>query len=255
MRPHPIHAIRAAMFAVLVLLPTAAAAAPPAGKLTWYGQSCFLLETAAGTRIVMDPIPKGIGYELPQGFKADIVTISHEHSDHNNVAFVGGNKPRVIHGLTADKKGWTRVDEKLKDVSIRSVGVYHDGARGAVRGLDTVFIFEVGGVRIAHLGDLGHILNDEQLAAIGAVDVLMVPVGGTFTIDALKATRVVEQLRPRIMVIPMHYKTDASTIKELEPLALFLDGKANVRRETAHTIALSPMKARPAAEIVVLPYR
>ena len=118
-----------------------------------------------------------------------------------------------------------------------------------------MFIFEVGGVRIAHLGDLGHVLNDEQLAAIGAVDVLLVPVGGTFTIDALKATRVVEQLRPRIMVIPMHYKTDAVTIKELEPVALFLDGKRNVRHETANTIALSPMKARPAAEIVVLPYR
>jgi L-ascorbate metabolism protein UlaG (beta-lactamase superfamily) len=252
MRPH---LMRAALFAAIVLvLPAHATAAPPAGKLTWYGQACFLLETAAGTRIVMDPFPKGLGYELPQGLKADIVTISHEHSDHNNVAFVAG-KPRVIRGLTADKKGWARIDEKLKDVSIRSVGVYHDAERGAARGLDTVFIFEVGGVRIAHLGDLGHVLNDEQLAAIGAVDVLLVPVGGTFTIDGLKATRVIEQLRPRIMVIPMHYKTEASTIKELEPLTLFLDGKANVRRETSNTIALSPMKPRPAAEIVVLPYR
>ncbi len=256
MGPRLIRVARAALLAAIVLaLPAHAAAAPPAGKLTWYGQACFLLETAAGTRIVMDPIPKGIGYELPQGFKADIVTISHEHFDHNNVAFVSGSKPRVIRGLTADKKGWTRVDEKLKDVSIRSVGVYHDGERGAARGLDTVFIFEVGGVRIAHLGDLGHVLNDDQLTAIGAVDVLLVPVGGTFTIDGLKATRVIEQLRPRIMVIPMHYKTDASTIKELEPLTLFLDGKTNVRRETAHTIALSPMKPRPAAEIVVLPYK
>ena len=244
----------ALLAAAVAVLPARAQAAPPAGKLTWYGQSCFLLETAAGTRILMDPIPKGLGYELPPGFKADIVTISHEHADHNNLGFVSG-KPRVIRGLTADKKGWTRVDEKLKDVSIRSVGVYHDDQRGAARGLDTVFIFEVGGVRIAHLGDLGHVLNDDQLAAIGAVDVLLVPVGGTFTIDGLKATHVVEQLRPRIMVIPMHYKTDASTIKELEPLALFLDGKSNVRRETAHTIALSPMKPRPAAEIVVLPYR
>ena len=248
--------LRAALLAAIILaLPAHATAAAPAGKLTWLGQSCFLLETAAGTRILMDPIPKGIGYDVPQGFKADLVTVSHEHADHNNVAFVTGNKPRVIRGLTTDKKGWTRVDEKLKDVSIRSVGVYHDGERGAARGLDTVFIFETGGVRIAHLGDLGHVLTGDQLAAIGAVDVLLVPVGGKFTIDGLMATRVIEQLRPRIMVIPMHYKTDASTIKELEPLALFLDGKTNVRRETASTIALSPMKPRPAAEIVVLPYR
>lgn len=251
MRPH---LLRAVVCAALLALPAHAHAAPPAGKLTWYGQSCFLLETASGTRIVMDPIPKGIGYDLPQGFKADIVTISHEHFDHNNVGFVTG-KPRVLRGLTADKKGWTRIDEKVKDVSIRSVGVYHDDQRGAARGLDTVFIFEVGGVRIAHLGDLGHVLNDEQLAAIGAVDVLLVPVGGTFTVDGLTATQVVEQLRPRIMVIPMHYKTDAVSIKELEPVALFLDGKRNVRHESSNTIALSPMKARPAAEIVLLNYR
>jgi len=251
MRPH---LLRVALLALLLALPGVARAAAPAGQLTWFGQSCFLLETAGGTRILMDPYPKGIGYEVPQGFKADVVTISHEHYDHNNVAFVNG-KARVIRGLTADKKGWTRVDEKLKDVSIRSVGVYHDDQRGAARGLNTVFIFEVGGVRIAHLGDLGHVLNDDQLAAIGAVDVLLVPVGGKFTIDALKATHVIEQLRPRIMVIPMHYKTDASTIKERAPLALFLEGKSNVRKETTNTIALSPMKARPAAEIVVLPYK
>jgi L-ascorbate metabolism protein UlaG (beta-lactamase superfamily) len=251
----PLLLLHALLIAAIILaLPGHARAAAPAGKLTWYGQSCFVLETAGGTRIVMDPIPKGIGYDLPQGLKADIVTISHEHTDHNNVGFVTG-KPRVLRGLTGDKKGWTRIDEKVKDVSIRSVGVYHDDQRGAARGLDTVFIFEVGGVRIAHLGDLGHVLNDQQLAAIGAVDVLLVPVGGTFTLDGLKATQVVEQLRPRIMVIPMHYKTDAVTIKELEPLALFLDGKRNVRHETSNTIALSPMKARPAAEIVVLGYR
>jgi L-ascorbate metabolism protein UlaG (beta-lactamase superfamily) len=252
MRLHLLAATLAA--AALLARPGPAAAAPPAGKLTWYGQACFVLETAGGTRIVMDPIPKGIGYELPQGLKADIVTISHEHFDHNNVAFVAG-KPRVLRGLTADKKGWTRIDEKLKDVSIRAVGVYHDGERGAKRGLDTVFIFEVGGVRIAHMGDLGHVLTDEQLARIGAVDVLLIPVGGTFTVDAPQATRVVEQMRPRLMVVPMHYKTDAVTIKELEPVANFLEGKQNVRRETTNTIALSPMKPRPAAEIVVLPYR
>jgi L-ascorbate metabolism protein UlaG (beta-lactamase superfamily) len=248
------HHLSAVLLAAALWVPAHATAAPPAGKLTWYGQACFLLETAAGTRIVMDPIPKGIGYELPQGLKADVVTISHEHYDHNNVGFVTG-KPRVIRGLTADKKGWTRVDEKVKDVAIRTVGVYHDGERGAKRGLDTVFIFEVGGVRIAHLGDLGHVLNDDQLAAIGAVDVLLVPVGGTFTIDSLQATRVVEQLRPRLMVVPMHYKTDASTIKELEPLAPFVDRKSNVRREPTPTIALLPLKTRAAPEIVVLPYR
>ena len=122
-----------------------------------------MLETAAGTRVVIDPIPKGLGYELPSNLRADLVTISHEHADHNNVALVAG-KPRVIRGLTSDRKGWTRVDEKVKDVSVRAVAVYHDDKRGAVRGLNTVFIFEVGGLRIAHLGDLGNTLTDDQLA-------------------------------------------------------------------------------------------
>ena len=118
-----------------------------------------------------------------------------------------------------------------------------------------MFVLEVGGLRIAHLGDLGHPLNEEQLAAIGSVDVLLVPVGGVTTIDARQATRVVDQLRPRLLVIPMHYKSDAPSLKELEPVSLFLEGKANVRRETSRTIMLSPVKARPATEIVVLPAR
>src|SRR5216683_7030 len=112
-----------AALAVLALILSGAlawrarAAGPVVGKLSWLGQSCFVLETAAGTRVVMDPIPKGLGYELPAGMKADVVTISHEHFDHNNVAMLT-NKPRVLRGLTADKKGWTKVDEKVKDVAI-----------------------------------------------------------------------------------------------------------------------------------------
>jgi L-ascorbate metabolism protein UlaG (beta-lactamase superfamily) len=233
----------------------ARAAGPPViGKLTWMGQSGFVLETAAGTRVVMDPIAKGLGYELPAGLKADVITVSHEHSDHNNVGLVT-NKARVLRGLTADKKGWTRVDEKVKDVSIRSVGVYHDDKRGAERGLNTVFVFEVGGIRIAHLGDLGHLLTDDQLSAIGSVDVVLVPVGGVFTIDAYQATRVVDQLRPRLVVIPMHYRTPPLTIKELQPIDEFLERKANVVHEPTNTLTLTPVKQRPAAQIVVLSWK
>jgi L-ascorbate metabolism protein UlaG (beta-lactamase superfamily) len=255
-RRHRRHLAPLAFAAALLLSNRAAhpASSPVVGKLTWLGQACFVLETAAGTKVVMDPFSKGIGYELPAGLRADLITISHEHPDHNNVA-LATNKPRVLRGLTADKKGWTRIEEKFKDVTIRSVGVYHDDKRGADRGLNTVFVFEVGGVRIVHMGDLGHPLTDAQRAAIGAVDVLLVPVGGTFTIDAREATRLVDQIRPRLMVVPMHYKTGATTIKGLEGVADFLEGKTNVRRETTPTISLSPVKARPAVEIVVLPYR
>jgi L-ascorbate metabolism protein UlaG (beta-lactamase superfamily) len=239
---------------VALALYAQAASSPVVGKVSWLGQSCFVLETTAGTRVVMDPIPKGLGYDLPGGLKADVVTISHEHQDHNNVGLLV-NKPRILRGLTSDKKGWTKIDQKVKEVTIRSVGVYHDDAMGAERGLNTVFVFELGGLRIVHLGDLGHLLTDEQLSAIGSVDVLLIPVGGVFTIDGRQATRVVDQLRPRLTVIPMHYKTDVLTIKQLEGVDDFLEGKPNVRRETSNTLALSPVKARPAAEIVVLNYK
>jgi L-ascorbate metabolism protein UlaG (beta-lactamase superfamily) len=132
------------------------------------------------------------------------------------------------------------------------VGVYHDDKRGAERGLNTVFLFEVGGLRIAHLGDLGHLLTDEQLSAIGSVDIVLVPVGGFYTIDAYQATRVVDQLHPRLVVLPMHYKTPSLTIKELAPVDEFLERKANVVREPTNTLTLTPVKARPAVQIVVL---
>jgi L-ascorbate metabolism protein UlaG (beta-lactamase superfamily) len=245
---------------LLALLLIAAGIAPahaasrPVAYLTWYGQSCFLLESASGARIVMDPIPTNIGYLPPADLHADAVTISHEHPDHTNVALVQG-KPRVLRGLTADRKGWVKIDEKIKDIAVRSVGVYHDGKRGAETGLDTVFIFEIGGVRIAHLGDLGHALTDQQLSAIGSVDVVLVPVGGTYTVDAQEATHVADQIRPRLMIIPMHFKTDAVTIKELAPIDAFIAGRPNVRHEKGNRIALTGLRSKPSAEVVVLNYK
>ncbi len=230
------------------------AAAPAKVTLQWLGQSCFLLETAVGTRVVIDPIAKGMGYPLPMGLRADVVTISHEHPDHNNVGLVTG-RFRVLRGLTADKKGWTRIDEKVKDIAIRAVGVYHDDKRGAERGLNTVFIFEVAGLRIAHLGDLGHLLDDKQLSAIGSVDVVLVPTGGVMTIDAERATRVIDQLRPRLVIVPMHYRTPVATMSQLTPIDEFLAGKTNVRRLPGNVLPLTAVKSRPAAEIVVMGYK
>lgn len=232
----------------------AAGALPAKLTLTWFGQSCFLIETAAGTRIITDPIPRGIGYELPVGLRADAVTISHEHPDHNNVGLVTG-RPRIFRGLTADKKGWTKIDDKVKDVTIRSVGVYHDDKRGAERGLNAVFIFESGGLRIAHLGDLGHPLDDEQLSAIGSIDVVLVPVGGHFTIDARQASRVIDQLHPRLVIVPMHYRTAVSTISQLATVDEFLAGKPNVRRLEGNALPLTAIKSRPGAEIIVMSFR
>jgi L-ascorbate metabolism protein UlaG (beta-lactamase superfamily) len=243
-----------------LVVAAASRAQSPATKLTWYGQACFLLESKGGTRVVMDPIPGGIGYTPPTGLTADVTTVSHEHGDHNNVDLVGG-KPQVLRGLNEDKKSWNTVTQKVKDVAIRSVGVYHDEEMGKKRGLNSVFVFDVDGVRLAHLGDLGHILTPKQVSEIGAVDVVLAPVGGFYTIDAAQATKVIDQLRPRLIVIPMHYKTDVLTIKELAPVDAFLAGKKKVRRETGNSITLpaattaSKSAKAGAAEIVVLNYK
>ena len=230
------------------------AAPRPVAYLTWYGQSCFLLESSTGTRVLMDPIPANIGYLPPADLHADAVTVSHEHPDHNNVGMVLG-KPRVLRGLTADKKGWVKIDERIKDIAVRSVGVYHDTKRGAESGLDTIFIFEVGPIRIAHLGDLGHPLTDQQISAIGSVDVVLLPVGGAGTLDASTATYVADQIRPRLMIIPMHYKTDVSTTKEQDSVDAFLSGRTNVRREPSNRVAITGLRYRQSAEVVVLGYK
>jgi L-ascorbate metabolism protein UlaG (beta-lactamase superfamily) len=239
-----------------VRMPSATAATHPVAYLTWYGHSCFLLESASGARIVMDPMPSNIGYPIPDDLHANAVTISHDHPDHANLGLLQG-KPHVLRGLTTDKKGWVRINERVKDISVRSVGVYHDTKRGADNGLSTVFIFETGGVRIAHLGDLGHPLTDQQISAIGSVDVVLVPIGGAGTIDAQEAIHVVDQIRPRLMVIPMHYKTDVVTIKELAPIDAFVTGpgRPNVRYEKSNRIAITGLRYKPSAEVVVLGYK
>ncbi len=229
------------------------AAGGPEPRLTWFGQSCFLLETEPGTRVVMDPVGKGIGYTPPEGLRADLVTVSHEHGDHNNVGLVTGAK--ILRGLTADKKGWMTLEEKVGDVKVRSIGTYHDEEEGRKRGLNTIFVFETGGLRIAHLGDLGHLLNDTQLSQLGSIDVVLVPVGGFYTIDAAQAARVVDQIRPRLVVIPMHYKTDVVSIKELATVENFLAGRSHVRRLQGNSIAVKQVKKRPGAEVVVLDYK
>jgi len=221
------------------------------GSLSWHGQSCYLLTTAKGTKILLDPIPGSIGYPLPKPMTVDAVTISHEHPDHTNVA-LAADSPKVLRGLK-DPKTWAKIDEKVKEVRVRNVGVWHDEQHGAERGLNSVFIFDLGEVTIAHLGDLGHVLTPEQVAAIGKIDILLIPVGGVYTIDGATAWKVVEQLKPKWVVVPMHYKTEVLQIP-LQTADGFLKGKPNVRRPGTNTLALSkPKGASP--EIVVLSWK
>lgn len=185
------------------------AAAVPARAATlairYVGHSCFLITSRRGTRILTDPVgmPGGV---LPAGFEADLVTVSHDHPDHAAVDRVGGS-PRVLRGLARNGFAWQEIDETVRDVDVRSIGTFHDARTGEEQGLSSIFRFEVDGLVIVHLGDLGHMLTGAQLARLGRVDVLMVPVGGGNTIGVDQAREVVAQIKPRCFVLPMHGRT------------------------------------------------
>jgi len=216
--------------------------------IRWCGQACFVLE-GEGFRVVTDPVPPTMGYPSLQ-VEAELVTVSHEHFDHNHVASVAG-RPEVLRGLTDGGAGWARIERKIGPVRVRTVPSYHDDVQGAQRGRNAIFVLEWQGLRLAHLGDLGHRLDREAVEAIGPVDVVMVPVGGFFTIDAAVATEVVASLGPSI-VIPMHYRTPA--LGERLPIATvdaFLAGKPAVRRlPNQVTVSADALPASP--EIWVL---
>ncbi|MBU0636947.1 MAG: MBL fold metallo-hydrolase [Patescibacteria group bacterium] len=171
--------------------------------ITYLGHSCFKIQdkiSSDGVTVITDPFDKIVGLKVPHS-EADIVTVSHQHADHNYTDAIRG-KPFII----------TSAGEyEIKGVSIEGVDTFHDSSDGKERGNNTVYKINMEGVNIVHLGDLGHLLEAKQLEKIEGADILLIPVGGHFTIDAKKATEVVNQIEPRI-VIPMHYKTDGSTI-------------------------------------------
>ena len=181
--------------------------------VTWLGHACFLLKSEEGRSLLLDPFHESeLGYSMPIT-EADIVIISHDHLDHNNVDAAGSN-PDVIFGPG---------EYISKGMDITGIKSYHDEQRGKLRGENTIFCFALDGIRVCHLGDLGHTLSRAQIKAIGPVDLLFLPVGGRYTIDAAGANEVMRQLHPAVTV-PMHYKTGALGF-ELDPVDDFLKGK------------------------------
>lgn len=165
--------------------------------ITWQGHSCFKIQDKVGPEgvtIVTDPFGKETGLKIPN-FEADIITVSHEHKDHSNYDALRG-KPFVI-----DCAG----EYDYKGVLIEGVDSYHDEKNGAERGHNTIYRLEIDDISVTHLGDLGHVLDNAQLEKLAGTDILLIPVGGKYTIDAKKAVEVIAQIEPRI-VIPMHYK-------------------------------------------------
>jgi L-ascorbate metabolism protein UlaG (beta-lactamase superfamily) len=165
--------------------------------LQYLGQSCFKIQdktTADGITLVTDPFDKETGLKVPN-FEADIITISHNHHDHNNAKALRGT-PFII----------SRAGEyDVKGVAVHGVDSFHDSKEGRERGGNVIYRIEIDDISIAHLGGLGHILTSQQLEVLVGTDILLIPVGGKYTIDAKQAMEIISQIEPRI-VIPMHYK-------------------------------------------------
>ena len=182
-------------------------------EITYLGHSSFKLRGKTVT-VVTDPYDASIGIKFPKHMSADIVTVSHDHNDHNAANTVEGS-PFVIRGPG---------EYEVKGVAIVGIGVFHDDAGGSKRGKNTIYRIELDGVSIVHLGDLGHTLKTDQMDGLDGVDILLIPVGGIYTIDAKIAREVVTAIEPSV-VIPMHYNReglDQKTFGTLAPVATFL---------------------------------
>jgi L-ascorbate metabolism protein UlaG (beta-lactamase superfamily) len=214
-------------------------------RVTWLGHACFLLSSDAGTRIIVDPysVRGGLNYgEIDEA--ADVVLSSHDHYDHSNTAAVKGHPVVLRSAETAEVKG----------ITFKGVPAYHDDVKGTKRGANIIFAFTVDGIRLCHLGDLGHDMGDVELKTIGKVDVLFIPVGGLYTLEVAEANRVCDRLAPRV-VIPMHFKTskvDTALFGAIGGLDDFLKGKAGVERRDSSEVEFDAGDLPVSTRIVVL---
>lgn len=212
--------------------------------ITSLGHASFKIRTKT-TALVTDPFDSQmVGLKFPKHTEANIVTISHAHPDHNMAAAVEGS-PFVISGPG---------EYEVAGIGIVGISVWHDDSQGSKRGKNTMYRFEVDGICIVHCGDLGHVLSTEHIEDLGNVDILMIPVGGSFTIDASQAADVVKEIEPSI-VIPMHYKVDglsANLAKELQPVSVFLEemGKKDTIKQPKLTITKDKLPGE--LQVVVL---
>lgn len=208
--------------------------------ITWFGQACFKIKGKTAT-VITDPFdPETTGLKAPKDLEGQIVLSSHDHKDHNFVESVAGN-PLVIEGPGEYEKA---------GVQIAGISSFHDNSEGTERGQNTIYNFNIDGINIVHLGDLGHLLTEEQSSQIGEVDILMIPAGSVFTIDAETAAKVVAQLEPKI-VIPMHYKLPELKIN-LEGVEPFLKEMGAENIEAQPKLSITRDKLPEETTVVLL---
>lgn len=203
--------------------------------VTYYGHACFMVTTPSRIHVLIDPFASNMNYKFP-GEQAEIVLISHEHADHNNFGSVAGF-PIILHGLKLDGSDYEAIDFHMRELHVTSVPCFHDADRGSQRGRNTIFILDIDRFRLVHLGDLGGPLTAEQKALLKHINVLMVPVGGFFTIDAENAAGLIRDLAPDV-IIPMHYQTAATQKLPIDPVDKFLALVSPVFRDAPNPLVL-----------------
>lgn len=204
-------------------------------KVKWLGHASFLIKFPALT-IITDPFGKDVPYpEIKQ--TADVVTVSHEHHDHNAIHVLVGEF-QVLRGLDQKTKEARRIKKVIEGVEFRTVPSFHDDQQGKLRGENGIFVMDIDGITVAHLGDLGEKLTSSQAEEIGKVHILFVPVGGYYTIDAVAAKEAVGLIKPNI-VVPMHYKTKYIESWPVATADSFLEGEENVVRLHGSEVSIS----------------
>lgn len=213
-------------------------------EISYFGHSCFKIKTKT-TTVVTDPYdPEMVGLKYPK-IEADIVTVSHGHTDHNFLEKIAGT-PFVVNGPG---------EYEVKSVSIFGIESYHDNKKGKERGLNTVYLIEAEGLRVCHLGDLGQKLDEEQLEEVDGIDILLAPVGGFYTLGPKEAVEVIGQVEP-LIVIPMHYKAVGmtSSFKDLVKVDDFTK-ELGIEVEPVKKLFISKDKLPEEREVVVLERR
>ena len=208
--------------------------------IIWLGYSCFRIKGKEVT-IITDPYPPGMGYSLGRP-QANIVTVSHLHPGHSYTQAVSGDY-KVIKGPG---------EYELKETFITGIASWHDNDKGEKLGKNTIYVLEMDGLTLCHLGDLGHQLSSELTEDVGDIDVLFLPVGGVSTIGGSMAAEIVRRLTPKV-AIPMHYKT--STLKkDLEPVDKFLKEMGIKEIASQPKLSVSRTNVPASTQVVVLEY-
>ncbi len=207
-------------------------------EITWFGHACFLIKGRNAT-VLMDPVPAESGYTLPS-ISPDIVTISHEHQGHAALDLVQGDY-RLVNGPG---------EYEIKEVFINGIRTWHDSQQGAELGRNILYVVEMEDLTICHLGDLGHALTEQQVEAMSAVDVLLVPAGGGPTITPTQAAEVIGQVEPSI-VIPMQFRTEKGDA-EREPVDAFVREMAAAEHRTVDRLTVRKSDLGESASVVVL---